>query len=206
MIRGVAVFDLDGTLLRGDTVCEVLAKPLGRLAEMKRFEQLTTEADVADARAQMVEWYQANTIDALHRHLRNARWAPGAKEAILQLQKANVLVAIASITWKFAVRWYAQELNVQHYLGTDVAPDGKIIHVWGRDKARWLQELAALHATASERTAAVGDSAGDTEMLCAAELRFFVGKTLDPKLTSVVHLEDADLRLVSERIIDAWAA
>ncbi len=33
-IRGLAVFDLDGTLLRGDTVCEVLAKPLDRLVEM----------------------------------------------------------------------------------------------------------------------------------------------------------------------------
>jgi phosphoserine phosphatase len=63
-----------------------------------------------------------------------------------------------------------------------------------------------LHGIAGERIAAVGDSIGDTEMLCAANLRFFVGKTFDPKLSSVVHLADADLRLVSERIIDAWAA
>jgi phosphoserine phosphatase len=32
--HGLVVFDLDGTLLRGQTVCEVLAAPLGRLDEM----------------------------------------------------------------------------------------------------------------------------------------------------------------------------
>lgn len=33
--RGLVVFDLDGTLLRGPTVCELLAAPLGHLAEMR---------------------------------------------------------------------------------------------------------------------------------------------------------------------------
>jgi HAD superfamily phosphoserine phosphatase-like hydrolase len=205
MIRGIAVFDLDGTLLRGDTVCEVLAKPLGRLSEMRGFEQLETEASVADARAQMVEWYRGHTVEALEAHLCEARWAPGAHEAIQQLQEANVVVAIASITWKFAVRWFAARLNVAHHLGTDVGADGKITHVWGRDKARWLRDLSASYSVAVERTAAVGDSRGDTEMLAEARLRFFVGR-VPPVLASVVHLPGADLRRVSERIVEAWSA
>lgn len=200
----MVVFDLDGTLLRGDTVCEVLAKPLGRLAEMRHFEQLTTETDIADARAEMFKWYQTTTLGALHSHLPSARWAPGAQEAVRQLQQANILIGIASITWQSAVRWFANALNVKHYLGTELALDGTINHVWGRDKASWFRALVDSQGIAMERTAAVGDSAGDIEMLSLAQLRFFVGKTLDPKLTSVVHLPDADLRLVSQRIIDAW--
>ena len=38
MAVDLAVFDLDGTLLRGSTVCEVLAAPIGRLEEMAAIE------------------------------------------------------------------------------------------------------------------------------------------------------------------------
>jgi HAD superfamily phosphoserine phosphatase-like hydrolase len=206
MIRGIAVFDLDGTLLRGDTVCEVLAKPLGRIDEMKRFETFTTERDIEIGRAQMAQWYKGHPIDALRSHLQSACWAPGAHEAIRRLQEARVVVAIASITWKFAVRWFAEQLNVENYLGTDASANGDIVHVWGRDKARWLRELAADYGASPERTAAVGDSSGDVEMLRAAGLRFFVGASAAPELESMIYLPEADLRLVAERIIVEWAA
>lgn len=205
MIRGIAVFDLDGTLLRGDTVCEVLARPLGRIDEMKRLETYTAERDIEIGRAQMAEWYKGHSIDALRSHLLSARWAPGAHEAIHRLQEAQVIVAIASITWKFAVRWFAEQLKVRNYLGTDVSANGEIVHVWGRDKARWLQELVAYYGASPERTAAVGDSSGDVEMLRAAGLRFFVGANAAPELESVIHLPEADLRLIAERIINEWA-
>ena len=76
-IRGLAVFDLDGTLLRGDTVCEVLAKPLDRLVEMKQFEGFTEEHDITAAREQMVGWYKVRTTSELLAELRRASWAPG---------------------------------------------------------------------------------------------------------------------------------
>lgn len=205
MFRGVVVFDLDGTLLRGDTVCEVLAKPLGRAAEMRQFERLSTEAEIIDARSEMARWYEGHTIETLRAHLRNARWAPGAHEAVRELRRANVLVAIASITWKFAVEWFADQLGVERCLGTDIGPDGAIIHVWGRDKGRWLDELIAGYEVSPTRSAAVGDSRGDIEMLRAAELSFLVGKTTLPELPSTTHLPEADLRAVSERILREWA-
>ena len=206
MIRGIAVFDLDGTLLRGDTVCEVLAKPLGRIDEMKRFETLTAEKDIETARVQMAEWYREHSMDALHAHLQSACWAPGAHEAIRRLQEAQVVVAIASITWKFAVRWFAKQVNIQNYIGTDMSASGDIVHVWARDKARWLRELAENYSASPARTAAVGDSTGDEEMLRAAGLRFFVGANAAPEIESLIHLPGADLRLVSDRIIEKWTA
>jgi HAD superfamily phosphoserine phosphatase-like hydrolase len=206
MTRGVAVFDLDGTLLRGDTVCEVLARPLGRLEEMRRFERLKTEASIMDARAHMVGWYRARTTRALEAYLSEAHWAPGAYEAIQQLQKAGIVVGIASITWKFAVRWFAERLDISHHLGTDVRASGEIVHVWGRDKARWLKDLSVSHDVGRERTAAIGDSPGDAEMLAEAGLRFYVGADPVPEVTGLIHLPGADLRRVSERIVEAWGA
>ena len=46
VLRGIVVFDLDGTLLRGETVCEMLARPLGRIDQMQEFEQLKCEAEI----------------------------------------------------------------------------------------------------------------------------------------------------------------
>jgi HAD superfamily phosphoserine phosphatase-like hydrolase len=202
--RGMAVFDLDGTLLRGETVCELLARPLGRINQMKQFEQLSSEADIAEARSEMVQWYRDHSIESLQQHLQGAMWAPGARDAVRELNAANVLVGIASITWKFAVQWFADQLGVRHYLGTDVGPDGEIIHVWGRDKAEWLNQLMASNGVSPKRVAAVGDSQGDFEMLQAAQLRFLVGKLDILGLPSTTHLPEADLRLVSEQILRAW--
>jgi phosphoserine phosphatase len=50
---GLALFDLDGTLLRGPTVCEVLARALGRLNHMRQLEALIaglSDIDIAAAR------------------------------------------------------------------------------------------------------------------------------------------------------------
>lgn len=55
--RGLVAFDLDGTSLRGRTVCELLAAPLGRRDEMRRFEALSGEAALAAAREEMARWY-----------------------------------------------------------------------------------------------------------------------------------------------------
>lgn len=204
MIRGIVAFDLDGTLLRGETVCEVLAKPLNRLNEMKGFELLETEADIVQARIRMTEWYKDHGIGALRNHLRDACWAPGAHEAVLQLQKSDIMVVIASITWKFAVQYFAEQLGVKQWLGTDITNDGEIVHIWGRDKAKWLQELRSNYNIATEHTAAVGDSRGDLEMLREAHLSFLVGKNPIVEAPSAIHLPGTDLRIVAEYIIQAW--
>lgn len=205
MFRGMVVFDLDGTLLRGETVCELLARPLGRIEQMKQFERLSSEADIAAARSEMVRWYRDHSIHSLQQHLLSATWAPGARDAVRELMAANVLIGIASITWKFAVQWFADHLGVKHYLGTDVGPDGEIIHVWGRDKARWLNQLMACNGVHPQRVAAVGDSQGDFEMLQAAQLRFLVGNLDFPGLPSTTHLPEGDLRAVSRQILRTWA-
>lgn len=166
--RGIVSFDLDGTLLRGDTVCEVIARQLGRLDEMKRFEHFTAESGIADGRARMVEWYRDHSVEELRAYLDNVSWAPGAQEGVRQLHEAGIVVGIASMTWKFAVRWFASRLGIRHFLGTGLDKQRVIVHIWGRDKARWLLDLAESHGISSNRIASVGDSAGDAEMLRVA--------------------------------------
>lgn len=204
--RGIAAFDLDGTLLRGPTVCEVLAKPLGRLKEMRRFEAFIEECDIAAARVEMARWYDGQSVDELNVHLRNAEWAPGAHEAVQKLQSAGVQVAVVSVTWSFAVQWFAEQLNVSNYLGTQLLSSGEINHVWGRDKARFVRGLASNSGVPPHRIAAIGDSRGDIEMLKEARLPFFIGTTVPFESDQIIHLPQADLRVVAERILQEWAA
>jgi len=202
--RGVVVFDLDGTLLRGPTVCELLAAPLGRLPEMQSFERLTTKSQIAKGRAQMATWYRGIPRGRLLKSLESACWAPGAMEGVSELKAACVEVAIASITWEFAVEWFARELGIARFLGTGLTRSGRVRHVWGRDKAIWLQELARQVGVPRARTAAVGDSGSDRALLSAAGLRFYVGTRPPPRLGSLAHYPEGDIAEVARTILQQW--
>jgi phosphoserine phosphatase len=204
--RGVVAFDLDGTLLRGPTVCELLAAPLGRVAEMQRFESFTSEAEIAAARLEMAGWYEGRTERELCAALEAAAWAPGAREGVALLRAEGVAVAIASITWSFAVEWVGARLGVTRCLGTRLEPGGGVAHVWPRDKARWLVETAAELGVPAGRTAAVGDSSSDADLLAAAELRFFVGRCAPPALPGLVHRPAGDLEAIAREVLAAWPA
>jgi len=154
----------------------------------------------------MARWYAGQSADELNHHLRNAEWAPDAQEAVRQLQGAGVQVAVVSVTWGFAVQWFAEQLNVAEYLGTELFSSGVINHVWGRDKARFVRGLASKSGVPSHRIAAIGDSRGDIEMLKEARLPFFMGTTVPFESDELIHLPQADLRVVAARILQEWAA
>src|SRR6187402_3219111 len=65
MAPRLVVFDLDGTLLCGRTVCEVLAEPVGRSAEMAEMEKLDAVDDIRAARETMFTWYGDRPVDEL---------------------------------------------------------------------------------------------------------------------------------------------
>jgi HAD superfamily phosphoserine phosphatase-like hydrolase len=202
---GLAVFDLDGTLLRGPTVCEVLARALGRLDHMKQLETLITglsDIDIAAAREEMVRWYQEMSLVELTSRLRSVTIAPRASEGITFLRRHGVAVAIASITWEFAVAWFARQLQVDYFIGTRLEPDGTILHFWPRDKVTWSQGLRAMLRIPASRMAAIGDSGGNVEMLQAVRHPVFVGATLPSALPGVTHLPGADIATVAHWIVE----
>jgi phosphoserine phosphatase len=103
------------------------------------------------------------------------------------------------------VQWFARELGVTALLGTDLNSDGTISHVWKNDKADWLRHLMMEHALPLNRVAAVGDTVLVVPMLQAAGLPFFVGARVPPELEWVIHVPGADLRVIADQILAAWA-
>jgi phosphoserine phosphatase len=202
----LVVFDLDGTLLCGPTVCQVLAEPLGRSEALRRLEALCGETQIAAAPQEMAVWYRHYERGPLQVMLKAASWAPGAVEGVALLQKAGCAIGIASVTWSFAVAWFAEQLGVEQYLGTRLLPGGAVEQVWGRDKGPWLRLLADQLAVGPDRLAAVGDSPGDESLLRAASVRIFVGPTNPPLLPGLIHLPNTDLRIVARRVLSEWTA
>ncbi len=79
-VRLVA-FDLDGTLLRGDTICEGIARRLGHLERMREFERLTEIGAMTAAREELAGYYRQVTTAVLQDCLGTLRLAPGLSRA-----------------------------------------------------------------------------------------------------------------------------
>jgi phosphoserine phosphatase len=199
-IRLVA-FDLDGTLLRHHTVCEVLANHLGTSERMQQFGQLHHPEDIRQATEEMVQWYRDQPLARLCSFLQRAHLAPGVREGIALLRQHDIHIALVSMTWEFAVAWFAQEWGIQHFVGTRLSEAGEITYVWPEDKARWLTQLAHHLQLDLKQVAAVGDSSGDLPMLHLAGYPIFVGKTLPEGLPLEAHDPDGNIYHIAQRLV-----
>ena len=206
MALRLAAFDLDDTLLRGQTACEAIAEGIGRIGRMRELEQLESNQieEIMAAREEMVEWYSAFTFSGLCKHLTAIRVAPGVDEGFTLLRAHGFKIAIVSLTWEFAVEWFANRLGADHSVGTGLSSSGLITHFWPQDKALWLTGLAANLGVDMKDAAAVGDSSGDIPMLLSVGHRYWVGPTIPPELDrEVIHEPGGDMRLVANRIVEA---
>jgi len=203
--RGLVVFDLDGTMLRGRTVCELLAHRLGVLPRMQEIEQMRQRELIHEARYEMARWYRGIPESTIHAALDDAIYAPGLEPAIRTLRDHDSLVGIASITWRFAVERYAARWNIEHVLATGLDERDEIDHVWPEHKGPWLQSMAERLGVPVARTAEVGDSSGDLGMLAVAGLGYFVGHGMPSEARpGVIDLPAADLSTIAVDVLERW--
>ncbi|MHB8160607.1 MAG: HAD family hydrolase [Thermoleophilia bacterium] len=198
----VVVFDLDGTLIRGETVCEVLARPLGKLPRMRELEKLSQKEEIKRAREEIALWYSGCAANDLLTYLEKAQLAPGAIEGCRLLISEGIDIALASLTWSFAVEWFAKLVGATSWIGSDLDGLGAIRHRWPLDKVRFIQSIMNKRGLRDVDVAAVGDSWGDIPMLELVGLPIFVG-ALDAKRlpNNTICLPNADIRDVAKAII-----
>ncbi len=194
-------FDLDGTLLRGNTVCEVIARELGKLNRMREFERFTTREKVTVGRREMAEWYDAAGTPTLLSFLPNAIIAPGAVEAFEYLRQAGRETAIVSITWGFAVEWFAERFGADYWVGTGYSPHGEVTHFWPEDKPKFVKKITDESGIGMKEVAAIGDSSGDVPMLRAVGRSAFVGADLPDGFTPDIHVPGGDILRVIQELV-----
>ena len=202
----LAVFDLDGTLLRGESVWEAIARGIGRLERVREMEQFRPDqvAEMAAAREESAGWYSSFTFDELLDHVTSIQIAPGVDDGFALLREHGFKIAVVSLTWEFAVEWFADRFGGDYFVGTGLSSDGEITHFWPKDKALWLAGLASRLGVDMGDVAAVGDSRGDVAMLLAVGHPYWVGETVPAELEGkVIHEPYGDIREVAESIVRA---
>ena len=200
----LVAFDLDGTLLWEESVWEAIARGIGRLDRVREMEQLSADqtAEITAAREESAGWYSAYTFEELLEHVTSMRVAPGVDEGFALLREHGFKIAVVSLSWEFAVEWFANRFGADYFVGTGLSPDGRITHFWPEDKALWLTELARKLDVDMKDVAAVGDSRGDIPMLLAVDHPYWVAKAVPPELDGkVVHEPHGDIRVVAESIV-----
>jgi phosphoserine phosphatase len=204
-VRLVA-FDLDGTITRGQTVCEAIACRLGRSDRMRELERSRDVHELTAARHEMAGWYLRETRGNLCAALSTLEMAPGVLEAFELLRSYRVKTAIISITWDFAVEWFRARLRADYGVGTTLTPDGEVGHFWPEDKGVWLAHLTQRLGLEQAEVAAIGDSAvGDRWMLEAAGHRYFVGESPPGDLAGVIHRPGGDMLEIARLLVDPYA-
>jgi len=93
----LVAFDLDGTLLRGDTVCQAIARQMGHLDRMNEFEQRSHTDEIAAARSELAGYYASSSRDQLLSYLECCQLAPGTESAFALLKQHGIQTAIVSI-------------------------------------------------------------------------------------------------------------
>ncbi|MYD50320.1 MAG: HAD-IB family phosphatase [Dehalococcoidia bacterium] len=203
----LVAFDLDGTLLWGDSVWEAIARGIGCLERVREMEEQIAPdqiAEVTAAREESAGWYSAYTFDELLVHVATMQVAPGVDEGFALLREHGFKIAVVSLTWEFAVEWFANRFGADYFAGTALTPDGQITHFWPEDKALWLTHLARKLGVDMRDMAAVGDTRGDLPMLLAVGHPYWVAKAVPSELDGkVVHQPDGDMLAVAERIVRA---
>jgi phosphoserine phosphatase len=197
----LVAFDLDGTLLRGDTVCEVIARELGKLDRMREFERYTSREDIAGGRREMAGWYDATDDMTLLSYLPKASTAPGVSETFDLLRRIGIKTAIVSITWDFAVEWFARRFGADFSIGTEYVPGGEGVGFWPEDKPTFVDRTAHALGIGMDQVAAVGDSSGDVPMLRAVGRSAFVGSVLPEAFTPDIHAPGGDILRIVKGLI-----
>jgi phosphoserine phosphatase len=154
---------------------------------------------VRAAREQMAEWYRRHTQEELTAGLSELSLAPGSEEGFALLREQGVVTAIVSITWSFAVEWFARRLGADHAHGTRLLA-GRVEHVWPADKGHWLRNLAGRLDLPRQAVAAVGDSDGDRELLESAGVRYCVGRH-KLEVAGVVYMPRANMLEVARQLV-----
>jgi phosphoserine phosphatase len=198
----LVAFDLDGTLLRGRTVCEGIAARLGRLARMQELERLRERRDIEAARAEMLSWYAPHSHAELCAELPGVTIAPGADAAFSFLRAHGVKTAIVSITWSFAVAHFARRFGADAFVGTEIDGD-RIVHFWPEDKPTWLARHCAGLGLSLADAGAVGDSHGDVPLLASVKRAVCVGRELPAGCGAMTHAPLSDMRAVAELLMQA---
>lgn len=198
-----AVFiDLDGTIIREETICQLIANSIGKSERMNELEDSHSLKNIDKSRKEILEWYKNHSLDELISYLENAKLGPGIIELCSYLNNNNIPFAIVSLTWSFAAKYFANLLGTNYYLGTEIDEYMNVTKsVLPEDKEVFIKEFTEQRSINLKNCIGIGDSWGDYPMIFSCGRGFLIGEKKRLNLPLNVR-EISESKSIFTQIID----
>jgi phosphoserine phosphatase len=180
---------------------QLSAEKLGYKKEMDEFEKLSSIKDITYAREQMLKWYNSTSPKNLKTYLNELQFAPGIFDGIQKLKQHNVKVAIASVTWEFAVEWVARKIDADYFIGTKIINGDTIEHLWPSDKSKFVNYLSNKMKIDLSQVAVIGDSSGDIPMLKIVQQAIYLGEVRPENIPNLIHWENDNILEIANYLL-----
>ena len=208
IMKKLAVFDFDSTLMDGETI-DFLAAELGFEQEVAKITEAAMAGQIdffesLNERAKFLKGLEQSRVDQICHSL---PYMPGAKETIATVKDAGYTVVCFSGGFRNATS-YAKDIlgydsdfsNILH------AKDGVLSGLVGGDmmfgfsKGDMLVRLQSLLGASKASTIVVGDGANDKSMFAYADTRVaFCAKPVLKEVANVI-VDSKDLTLMLDKI------
>ena len=208
MLKKLAVFDFDSTLMDGETI-EIIASEIGLQDEVSAITRraMEGELDFFDSLTYRVSLLNGIKESRVNEICHTLPYMPGAKETILGLKQRGYIVVCFSGGFKNATEhaksvlgYDADFSNILH--AKDGVLTGKVggEMMFSDSKGQMLKRLQSILNVSPENTITVGDGANDLSMFKYANTKVAFCAKQCLKEASTICLEEKDLRLLLDYI------
>ncbi len=192
----LVAFDMDGTLILGDSCWGVIHRHFGSreaaLGHLRAWE--AGEIDYLEfVRRDIALWQPVPTVADIRKILSSYTFAPHVREVVGEVRRRGYQAAIVTGGLDILADEVARDLDIAHVIANGLAADERgrltgegIIRVEPTKKDGILVQLSGRLGIAAEECVAVGDSKHDAKFLEQAGLGIAVGD--DPDLARVADV------------------
>jgi phosphoserine phosphatase len=207
-MKKLAVFDLDSTLLEGESINLILDHILKDPDKKNALEQIqhqgmTGKIDLETSLKHRIAFFEGLPLQKLKTLCSTFEWTKGAKETITELKKRGYLTVCLSGGFRSITRRTIEELGLDAYCCNHLTHENGILtgEILGdllhhESKGDLLMEIQTQLEITPEDTLVVGDGANDLSMFKHANTRiaFCAQNILKDNATHLI--ETRDLRKV----------
>ena len=170
----LVVFDLDGTLTQERSIWEYIHKRLGKwygFAENYQKLFLAGKISYDEFCERDAQVWKGMRIEEVIKIAKTVPFHPGADELIRYLKQNELKIAVVSSGLSVLSNWVHERYGFDYSVSNDLLHEDGIltgrvrIQVYNDQKATWVKRILEQFGARPEETIAIGDSAGDLEML-----------------------------------------
>lgn len=199
---GLIAFDLDGTLIPGTSVSRHLLAGLGKSREADDLERryLAGEIDQRQAAKLSGRAFAGLALTEIDRRLAGLPVIRGLEATLSALALAGIPAVIATVTWTFAVRYFAARFGIARFSGTVMREahgrlTGQVARYCSEDQKRdFVRAQARRLGLPMSRVVAVGDARSDLPLFAVAGYAIALNGSPEARAAAHASLATDDLR------------